>query len=97
MLAAPRYGVATPNPSGEWAVYTSTNYSFETQEAATTWKIMKLPSGEISDLTFDGDVAEMLWIGATDTSVIYVNGTNDETPGGVSMWSADLADSPIVP
>ena len=35
MLSAPRYSAASSNANGEWAVYTSTNYSFETHEAAT--------------------------------------------------------------
>ncbi|GAB7364762.1 hypothetical protein MBLNU230_g5560t1 [Neophaeotheca triangularis] len=97
MISAPRYSANVPNPSGEWAVYSSSNYSFDTHESSTSWHLMKLPSGEISDLPFGADVAEMLWLGPTDTSVIYVNGTNEQIPGGVSMWSADLADSPITP
>jgi hypothetical protein len=32
----------------------------------------------------------MIWIGATDTSVIYVNGTNDEENGGISLYAADV-------
>lgn len=96
MLSAPRYSAASPNPSGEWAVYTSTNYSFETHEASTIWKMLHIPSGEISDLDLSSDASEIVWVGPTATSVLYINGTSDdENPGGVSLWSADLADSPI--
>jgi hypothetical protein len=97
MLSAPRYSVASANPSGEWAVYTSTNYSFETHEAATTWKLLNIKTGDISELPFSGgDVSEMVWVGSTNTSVLYLNGTNDDVPGGVTLWTTDLAESPIV-
>jgi dipeptidyl aminopeptidase/acylaminoacyl peptidase len=96
MLSAPRYSAASSNPSGEWAVYTSTNYSFETHEAATTWKLLNINTGDISDLPFADDVSEMVWVGSTNTSVLYLNGTSDESnPGGVSLWTVDLAESPI--
>jgi len=98
MLSAPRYSAASSNANGEWAVYTSTNYSFETHEAATTWKLLNLNTGDISDLPFNGDVSEMVWVGSTNTSVLYLNSTSDElNPGGVSLWTVDLADSPIAP
>ena len=96
MLSAPRYGAASSNPSGEWAGYTSTNYSFETHEAATTWKLLNVNTGDISDLPFADDVSEMVWVGSTNTSVLYLNGTSDTAnPGGVSLWTVDLAESPI--
>ena len=31
----------------------------------------------------------MMWVGPTDTSVLYVNGTNDEEDGGVSLYAGD--------
>lgn len=96
MLSAPRYSAASANPSGEWAVYTSTNYSFETSEASTTWRLLNIKTGDISDLPFTSDVSEMVWVGNTDTSVLYLNGTNDEVAGGVTLWTTDLAVSPIV-
>ena len=33
----------------------------------------------------------MIWIGATDTSVLYVNGTNSEVDGGVELWVSDTS------
>jgi len=96
MLSAPRYSTASANPSGEWAVYTSTNYSFADHEASTTWKLLNINTGDISDLPFSSDVSEMVWVGSTNTSVLYINGTNDDVPGGVTLWTTDLAESPIV-
>lgn len=96
MLSAPRYSAASANPSGDWAVYTYTNYSFETAEAATTWKLLNIKTGDIADLPFSDDVSEIVWVGSTNTSVLYLNGTNDDVPGGVTLWTTDLAESPIV-
>jgi hypothetical protein len=96
MLSAPRYSTASANPSGEWAVYTSTNYSFAEGASSTTWKLLNIKSGDISDLPFDSDVSEIVWVGSTNTSVLYLNGTNDDVPGGVTLWTTDLAESPIV-
>jgi dipeptidyl aminopeptidase/acylaminoacyl peptidase len=96
MLSAPRYSTASANPSGEWAVYTSTNYSFAEGASSTTWKLLNINTGDISDLPFDSDVSEIVWVGSTNTSVLYLNGTNDDVPGGVTLWTTDLAESPIV-
>lgn len=51
---------------------------------------MNLTSGAVSLLHSGGDIAEMVWVGASSTSVIYVNGTNEEDDGGVSLYSADV-------
>ncbi|KIW08219.1 uncharacterized protein PV09_01147 [Verruconis gallopava] len=90
MLAAPRRSEAIPNPSGEWAAFTSTNYSFETHESQTVWNLLNLKSGEVSLLYEGSDISELVWIGPTNTSVIYVNGTNEEGNGGISLYSADV-------
>ena len=97
MISAPRYSAASPNPSGEWAVYTSSNYSFEEHESTTTWKLINLVSGEITDLPWGGDVSEAAWVGPTNTSVLYINGTNDDVPGGVTLYTTDLADASAEP
>jgi hypothetical protein len=91
MLAAPRRSEAIPNPSGEWAAFSSTNYSFETHEAQTVWNLLNLTSGEVTFLADGSEISEIVWIGATPTSVIYVNGTNAEGDGGISLYSADVA------
>ncbi|SMR45687.1 unnamed protein product [Zymoseptoria tritici ST99CH_1E4] len=95
MLSAPRYSSAVPNPSGEWAVYSSTNYSFESHKQSLTWKLLHLSTGEISDLRLSAAASEIVWVGPTDTSVLYLNSTNDQAPGGVTLWTADMAQSPL--
>jgi hypothetical protein len=72
------------------AAFTSTNYSFETHKTQTVWNLLNLTSGQVT-LLFNGSaISEMVWIGPTDTSVIYVNGTNNEEDGGISLYAADV-------
>jgi hypothetical protein len=54
------------------------------------WNLLNLQSGEVSLLFNGSDISELVWIGPTNTSVIYVNGTNPEDDGGVSLYSADV-------
>ena len=96
MLSAPRYSSAVANPSGEWAVYSSDTYSFQTHSSAVTWNLMKISTGEITKLPFEDEVSEMVWVGDTATSILYVNVNKDGgTPGGITLWTADLADSSV--
>jgi hypothetical protein len=90
MLAAPRRSEAIPNRSGEWAVFSQTNYSFEEGASQTIWNLLNLTSGDY-DLLFNGsDISEIVWVGPGSTSILYLNGTNEEEDGGVSLYSADV-------
>jgi hypothetical protein len=68
----------------------STNYSWETHETQTVWNLLNLTSGEVSLLYNGSEISEFFWIGPTDTSVLYVNGTNDEEDGGISLYAGDV-------
>jgi hypothetical protein len=78
-------------------VFSATSYSWDTHEATTEWKLLNVASGKLSTLPSGwGDfVSELVWVGATKTSVLYVNGSNDDVPGGVTLWTADLGASTI--
>ncbi|XXH03943.1 hypothetical protein Hte_010351 [Hypoxylon texense] len=89
MLAANRYGAAAPNPSGDFAIYTVSNYTFETAESASQWNKLDLKTGEISVWYAGSDISEVVFVGPTPTSIIYINGTNAEEDGGISLYSAD--------
>ncbi|KAI1820493.1 dipeptidyl-peptidase V [Xylaria intraflava] len=89
MLSANRYGNAQPNPSGDFALFTVSNYSFETKTSAAWWNKLDLGTGEISRWHDGSDISEVVFVGPTDTSIIYVNGTNAEQDGGISLYSAD--------
>jgi dipeptidyl aminopeptidase/acylaminoacyl peptidase len=47
----------------------------------------------VTEAPFDSSVSEVVWIGPTNTSILYINGTNDEVAGGVTMYTADLAEA----
>ncbi|KAL8900159.1 MAG: hypothetical protein Q9207_005823 [Kuettlingeria erythrocarpa] len=76
---------------GDFAVYTSTNYSFEDQEATTVWEQLNLRSGDISIWTTDSNISEVVFVGPSDTSILYINATNEEGDGGISLYTADAA------
>lgn len=38
------------------------------------------------------DISEVAFVGPTPSSILYVNGTNEEDNGGVSLYSADALD-----
>ena len=73
------------------AAFTSTTYSFETHNESTVWNLMDLSTGQVSLLYNGSEISEMIWIGPTDTSVLYVNGTNSEVDGGVELWVSDTS------
>ncbi|KAF2174937.1 hypothetical protein K469DRAFT_703963 [Zopfia rhizophila CBS 207.26] len=90
MLGAPRRSEAVPNPSGEIAYFSVSQYSFQEQSSSSAWKLLDLKTGDIKDLALNGsEVSEIVWLPGTETGIIYLNGTNEETPGGVSLWIGD--------
>ncbi|KAL8718404.1 MAG: hypothetical protein Q9225_004462, partial [Loekoesia sp. 1 TL-2023] len=89
MLSAPRRGVALANPSGDFAIYTSENYSFEEHEATTIWQQLNLATGDVSTWTTDSNISEVVFVGSSRTSILYINATNEEGDGGVSLYTAD--------
>ncbi|KAI1105331.1 alpha/beta-hydrolase [Jackrogersella minutella] len=89
MLAANRYGVAAPNPSGDFAIYTVSNYTFDTAESSSHWNKLDLKTGDITLWYAGSDISEVVFVGPTPTSIIYINGTNAKGDGGISLYSAD--------
>lgn len=53
---------------------------------------MDLENGKITPLTNDSNVSEMIWLGSSDSDLLYINGTNADIPGGVELWVSDTAD-----
>ncbi|GAP92971.1 putative dipeptidyl aminopeptidase [Rosellinia necatrix] len=90
MLGAPRRSTANVNPSGKWALFTATSYDWDAQKSSTTWNLLDVASGKVKLAPFGSDVSEVVWIGDTDTSILYINGTNDNVAGGVTLYTADI-------
>jgi hypothetical protein len=89
MLGAPRRGEALPNPTGEWAVFSVTTYDWDQHESSGYWELLNVKTGKTSLLFNSSDVSEVWWAGATNTSLLYINGTNDDVEGGVTLYTAD--------
>lgn len=81
----------------EIGIFSSTSYNWTAGKASTTWHVLDIASGNITDAPFDTGVSEFVWVGKTNTSMLYINGTNDEVPGGVTLYTADLADGEFSP
>lgn len=48
-------------------------------------------TGAISDSGWNAsEINELVWIPGSDTGILYINGTNEEVPGGVTLWIGDL-------
>ncbi|KAF7588419.1 putative dipeptidyl-peptidase 5 [Aspergillus hancockii] len=92
LISAPRRSEAVPNPSGDIAFFSQSQYSFETHKTTSAWNVLDLKSGDIKLLTDDSSVSEILWLGSDDSTVLYVNGTNADIPGGVELWVSDVND-----
>ncbi|KAI1360299.1 dipeptidyl-peptidase-like protein V precursor [Xylaria arbuscula] len=90
MLAAPRRGTAIVNPSGKLALFSSTSYDWDASASSTTWQLLDVASGKIANAPFGSEVSEVVWVGDTATSILYINGTNDEIAGGVTLYTADI-------
>jgi hypothetical protein len=53
--------------------------------------LLDVQTGEITESGFNAtEINELVWLPGTETGIIYVNGTNEEVPGGVTLWIGDM-------
>ncbi|EAW06401.1 dipeptidyl peptidase DppV [Aspergillus clavatus NRRL 1] len=91
MISAPRRSEVIPNPSGEIGVFSTSQYSFEKHKRSSWWSLLDLKTGQSKILTNDSSVSEILWLGTDDSTLLYVNGTNADVPGGVELWVTQVS------
>ena len=72
-------------------MYSETKFNWTSGRASTSWYFLDIASGKTTEAPFDSEVSEVVWVGDTEDSILYINGTNDEIPGGVTLYTADLA------
>lgn len=82
----------TDDGGQEFAVFTQSSYSFDTHQTTTVWNVLNLTTGDVSLWTDDADISEVVFVGSTPNNIVYLNGTNAENNGGVSLYSADAFD-----
>lgn len=51
--------------------------------------MLDLKSGNIRPLTNSSDVSEVVWL--TDSTVLYLNGSNANIPGGSELWVSEVS------
>lgn len=90
-MSTVRRGAADPSPDGSAALFSYSQYSFEEESSSAGLNLIDLKTGEISDSGLNAsEVNEVVWLPGTDTGIIYINGTNEEIPGGVTLWIGDI-------
>jgi hypothetical protein len=53
--------------------------------------LIDLTTGAITESGLNAsEINEVAWIPGSETGIIYINGTNEEIPGGVTIWVGDI-------
>lgn len=73
-------------------MFSTSKYSFKEHESSSWWSLLDLKTGSISLLTNDSDVSEITWLGTDDSTILYINSTNADIPGGVELWVTSVSD-----
>lgn len=92
LLSTVRRGAADPSPDGSVALFSYSQYSFEKHgSAGSGMNLIDLKTGEITPSGLNAsEINEVVWLPGTETGIIYINGTNEEIPGGVTLWVGDM-------
>lgn len=53
------------------------------------WNRLDLKTGDITEWYAGDDISELVFVGPESTSILYLNSTNEEEDGGVSLYFAD--------
>lgn len=73
-------------------MFSHSQYSFEEESRTSAWHLLDLESGDIKDSGLNtSEVNEAVWLPGTETGILYINGTNEDVPGGVTLWIGDLS------
>jgi hypothetical protein len=78
-------------------LFSSAKYNWTTHKTSTSWQLLNVASGNVTEAPFDSEVSEVVWVGASNTSIVYINATNEEVPGGVTLYTADVGADPFSP
>lgn len=79
MLSATRRSAATPSPSGKYAVYTCSSYSFQSHTKATEICVLEVSTGAVTVLSRDPKASEPTWLGEGHELAWLKEGENGNT------------------
>lgn len=92
LISAPRRGVATPNDAGDTALFSFSQYSFDKHASSSKLQLLDVNTGAIRDSGLNtSEINEVVWLPGSKSGIIYINGTNEEIPGGVTIWIGDIS------
>ncbi|CBX91440.1 hypothetical protein IAQ61_010790 [Plenodomus lingam] len=97
MLAAPRRSTGILSPKGDRALFTETKFNWTSEKSTTSWYFIDTNTGETTKAPFGSDVSELVWVGETEDSILYINATNEIIPGGVTLYTVDLSGDSFEP
>ncbi|KAI0401800.1 prolyl oligopeptidase [Xylaria palmicola] len=89
LLSAPRRSPAVPNSAGKLALYTVSQYSFETHSKKTAIKLLDISSGHSTELFDNPAYGEPTWI--SEHEFIFVNSKTDDSGIASQLMLADAS------
>jgi hypothetical protein len=78
-------------------LFSEQKYNWTTAKSTTTWYFLDTKTGNTTKAPFGSVVSEVVWVGDTDDSILYINSTNEKIPGGVTLYTADLSAASFAP
>ncbi|KAJ4364055.1 Dipeptidyl-peptidase 5 [Neocucurbitaria cava] len=97
MLAAPRRSTGILSPNGDRALFSETKFNWTSEKSTTSWYFLNTATGNTTKAPFGSAVSEVVWVGDTEDSILYLNSTNAEIPGGVTLYTVDLGSDSFEP
>ncbi|KAJ1331169.1 pre-mRNA-splicing helicase BRR2 [Microdochium nivale] len=89
LLSAPRRSTAVPNANGTLALFTVTEYSFESHSRSYKIKVLDIKTGQSTVLSEDAACSEPTWL--TDSEYVFVRSCSDDS-GKTTLCVANATD-----
>ncbi|KAI1431706.1 prolyl oligopeptidase [Xylaria sp. CBS 124048] len=96
LLSAPRRSPATPNSTGKLAIYTVSQYSFETHSKKYAIKLLDISSGSSTELFDNPAYTEPTWVSEHEFIFVHAVDSNDAASCLMLADASNPAVSPYV-
>ena len=78
-------------------MFSEAKYNWTSAKTTTTWYFLDTKTGNTTKAPFGSAVSEVVWVGDSEDSILYINSTNEKIPGGVTLYTADLGAGAFAP
>lgn len=78
-------------------MFSEAKYNWTSAKTTTTWYFLDTKTGNTTKAPFNSAVSEVVWVGDSEDSILYINSTNEQIPGGVTLYTADLGAEKFTP